>query len=278
MSQGWPGIFPGALTTGYQNIGAVGKNRNGLGWPGLFPGGLSTGSTNIGAVQKPDPITGTLASTLADTTMAATGTDEITGILTTTLDNSTMTASGLDEITGALASTLADCAMAATGIDEITGIFTATLDGCTMTASGVDEIDGVLAATLDDCVMVASGTVVNDIPIPPVAVFDSGGSWMPDWFRTGKRKKLKKIKLPLVTATIDAGLMGIAMGAHGAVTPAIPIHITVSAMTTGCILAGSAHCVDDGEVAAIGRMLHTARHRRAWMAPRRQATYPRKIP
>lgn len=53
MASGYPGQFPGGLTTGYENIGAVRKTKTGTaGYPGIFPGGLSTGSTNIGAVQK----------------------------------------------------------------------------------------------------------------------------------------------------------------------------------------------------------------------------------
>ena len=54
MASGFPGIFPGGLTTGYVNIGAVQKNKSGTerGFPGTFPGELTTGYLNIGAVQK----------------------------------------------------------------------------------------------------------------------------------------------------------------------------------------------------------------------------------
>ena len=52
-SKGFPGDFPGFLTTGYANIGAVQKQKtNSRGWPGIFPGNQCTGFTNIGAVQK----------------------------------------------------------------------------------------------------------------------------------------------------------------------------------------------------------------------------------
>ncbi len=50
---GFPGTFPGGLTTGYTTIGAVPQLRTGtLGFPGTFQASLSTGYTNIGAVQK----------------------------------------------------------------------------------------------------------------------------------------------------------------------------------------------------------------------------------
>lgn len=53
MSSGYPGIFPGSLSTGYVEIGAVQKQRtNAKGYPGTFPGGLSVGYLNIGAVGK----------------------------------------------------------------------------------------------------------------------------------------------------------------------------------------------------------------------------------
>lgn len=53
MSAGYPGTFPGALTTGYRNIGAVQRVKTGTaGYPGAFPGALTTGYETIGAVQK----------------------------------------------------------------------------------------------------------------------------------------------------------------------------------------------------------------------------------
>lgn len=58
MSAGYPGTFPGALTTGYRNIGGVQKQRTGTaGYPGVFPGGLTTGYETIGAVQRDDAFT-----------------------------------------------------------------------------------------------------------------------------------------------------------------------------------------------------------------------------
>ena len=48
---GFPGVFPGRLTTGNMNIGAVQFGRTGKGFPGVFPAGFTTGTINIGAVQ-----------------------------------------------------------------------------------------------------------------------------------------------------------------------------------------------------------------------------------
>ena len=62
-TKGFPGTFPGGLSTGYLSIGAVQKNKSGTerGFPGIFPGGLTAGYLNIGAVQKevtePEPPT-----------------------------------------------------------------------------------------------------------------------------------------------------------------------------------------------------------------------------
>lgn len=49
---GFPGAFPGGLTTGNLAIGAVQKQVTSAGFPGTFPGGLTIGYRNIGAVQK----------------------------------------------------------------------------------------------------------------------------------------------------------------------------------------------------------------------------------
>lgn len=51
-AQAYPGIFPGALTTGYLNAGAVQKQRTALAYPGIFPGALTTGYLGVGAVQR----------------------------------------------------------------------------------------------------------------------------------------------------------------------------------------------------------------------------------
>lgn len=59
-TQGYPGEFPGGLTEGFLNIGAVQKQKVSAtaGYPGLFPGGLTTGYLGIGAVQKAEASAG----------------------------------------------------------------------------------------------------------------------------------------------------------------------------------------------------------------------------
>ncbi len=52
---GYPGVFPGGLTTGNLSIGAVQKGTGAKGYPGVFPGGLTTGNLNTGAVQEAVP-------------------------------------------------------------------------------------------------------------------------------------------------------------------------------------------------------------------------------
>lgn len=86
MAAGYPGIFPGGLTTGYKIIGAVQKQVSGAaGYPGVFPGGLTTGYTTIGAVQKNVgsdislALTG-IASTLGIGTVVIATTLSLTGI------------------------------------------------------------------------------------------------------------------------------------------------------------------------------------------------------
>jgi hypothetical protein len=69
---GYPGVFPGGLTTGYTSIGAVQRqNSSALGYPGIFPGGFSTGYTNIGAAQADIPAVVTATTTEAERRGAA---------------------------------------------------------------------------------------------------------------------------------------------------------------------------------------------------------------
>ncbi len=68
-------MFPGGNTTGFLNIGAVGKLRTGSnGFPGMFPGGRTTGYLNIGAVQKQPDISGSSAVYEGSDIGAASGT------------------------------------------------------------------------------------------------------------------------------------------------------------------------------------------------------------
>jgi hypothetical protein len=110
-------------------------------------------------------ITGTLAATLADTTLAAAGSETISGTLGTTLGNTTLAASGTESLTGTLAATLADTALAASGVVaiSITGTLAATLDATNLVGSGVETVVGPLATTLAGATLAASGSVA--IPV-----------------------------------------------------------------------------------------------------------------
>jgi hypothetical protein len=84
------------------------------------------------------PITGTLAATLADATLSATGVLPITGTLASTLADATLQAEGALPIAGTLAATLADATLSATGALPITGALSATLADATLIATGLD--------------------------------------------------------------------------------------------------------------------------------------------
>jgi hypothetical protein len=105
--------------------------------------------------------TGTLATTLADTTMAGAGTEEFTGTLASTLDDATLAASGAETITGTAAATLDDTALVGAGAETFTGTLATTLDDSTLAGAGTVgtvPITGTLAATLDDTTLAAAGT------------------------------------------------------------------------------------------------------------------------
>lgn len=50
---GYPGVFPGGLTTGFKIIGGAQKTITGAaGYPGTYPAGLTSSGMDIGAAQK----------------------------------------------------------------------------------------------------------------------------------------------------------------------------------------------------------------------------------
>lgn len=162
---GFPGAFPGGLTTGNLAIGAVQKQVTGAaGYPGVFPGGLTTGYLNIGAVQKvvASGATGTLATTNANDTSAATGTTTIVGTLARTNANDTSAAQGTTTILGTLARTNANDTSAAQGTTTVTGTLATTNANDTVVASGTGgSPTGTVAYTNNNDTIVASGTVVS---------------------------------------------------------------------------------------------------------------------
>lgn len=102
---------------------------------------------------------GTLATTLDNSTMSATATETMSGTLATTLANNVMAASGKAGASGTLATTLAATVMAASGTsaNPVTGTLSTTLAGVTESASGTETISGTLASTLAPTVMAGSG-------------------------------------------------------------------------------------------------------------------------
>ena len=79
---GFPGTFPGGLTTGFENIGAVQKQKTNatLGFFGVAPGGLTTGYRGIGAIQKDLAATNTTTERERGTGRGGSGTLSTPGI------------------------------------------------------------------------------------------------------------------------------------------------------------------------------------------------------
>lgn len=130
----------------------------------------AAGATNLIAhayVESAAPATptGTLASTLGNATLAASGAVLNAGAFASTLSNATMAASGAVGAapSGALASTLADATMSAAGAVTNAGSFAAIMSDATMAAAGIVVNRGALAATLSDATMSAAGTVAPNV-------------------------------------------------------------------------------------------------------------------
>lgn len=104
------------------------------------------------------PIAGTTTATLANATLAATGTLPIAGTTSATLANATLSAAGTVAIAGSSAATLADATLAATGTLPIAGTATATLADATLAAAGTLPIAGTTTATLADATLAATGS------------------------------------------------------------------------------------------------------------------------
>jgi len=105
--------------------------------------------------------TGTLATTLAGATLAASGTETIPGTASSTLSGAELAASGTETVTGTLASSLAGATLDATGSvgdSGVTGTLATTLSGATLTASGTETISGTAASTMAGATLTASGT------------------------------------------------------------------------------------------------------------------------
>lgn len=104
-------------------------------------------------------VTGTLASTLDDASLAGSGAETFTGTLASTLDDATLSATSEESFTGTLATTLGDTTLAASGAETISATLAATLEDATLAAAGTESFAGALATTLDDATVSASGSV-----------------------------------------------------------------------------------------------------------------------
>jgi hypothetical protein len=110
--------------------------------------------------------TGTLATTLAGATLAASGAETFTGTLASTLAGASLAASGAETVAGTFAATLAGATLAASGTvtsSGVSGSLATTLAGATLAASGTETFTGALASTFAGVTLAGSGAVTNPI-------------------------------------------------------------------------------------------------------------------
>jgi len=82
-------------------------------------------------------VTGTLASTLSNTTLSSSGTETFTGTLSSALNNTALAGSGtsINPVSGSLASTLGNTVLSASGTQTIQGALSAALADTTSSSS-----------------------------------------------------------------------------------------------------------------------------------------------
>jgi hypothetical protein len=113
-----------------------------------------------------DPVSGTLAATEDDDTLAASGTftdpsSGATGTLAETEDNDTLAGAGAHGVSGSLAETEADDTLAASGSSTVGSLAETEADD-TVAAAGAHGVSGSLAETELDDTLAASGTFTPD--------------------------------------------------------------------------------------------------------------------
>lgn len=96
----------------------------------------NTGLRSAQYLDLPTPTTGTWASTLANSTVAAVGTEIFSGSVALTTANATVAVVAKQTFSGALSSTLANATVAATGTETFSGSLAATLANATVAAVG----------------------------------------------------------------------------------------------------------------------------------------------
>lgn len=128
-------------------------------------------------------ISGTLAVTTANATLAAAGEVETEGTLGVTLAAATLSAAGEVKVESSLGVTLAGATLAASGEVETEGSLALTLADATLSASGIvgDVIVGSLALTLEDAVLSASGDVTDAVAVEGVNYYGRGGRKLLDY-------------------------------------------------------------------------------------------------
>ena|SRR3990167_3565120 len=106
-------------------------------------------------------ISGVLAATLADATLAGTGVLPITGAASVTLAGATLAATGALSLVGSLSSTLADVTLEASGTSQVTtsGALAVTLGDVSLNATGALALSGVLATALAGVSLSATGAL-----------------------------------------------------------------------------------------------------------------------
>lgn len=161
------------LTVAFTVTGTGPRRRN-------IVGAYPVGTLRWLGVAAGSGSTGTLATTNANDTLAASGTNTITGTVARTNANDTLAASGSTTITGTVATTNADDTLAASGViggstgtlsytnanDTLAGVGTTTVGGTlartnandSLSASGSPIVSGTLATTNANDTLAATGT------------------------------------------------------------------------------------------------------------------------
>jgi hypothetical protein len=126
-------------------------------WPARRTGALIVGG--LAPAAAGGDVTGTLAVTLGNDTLAAAGTVTNRGTLAQTLADATSAATGTVRVSGTVSQTLGAATLAASGLVVVSGTLSRTLDATTSAASGIVTNRGTLAVTLADATLAASGTL-----------------------------------------------------------------------------------------------------------------------
>lgn len=141
MSAGLLGVFPAAITTGFQNIGGSQKLRGTPGgWPALYPAGLTRSYVTLGAVEKQEA--NNWVDTFSDAVTASDGMSVVQGVNATISDG--VTAADSLAVAFAAHATFTD---AVTAADSFTALLTASMT-ITDNVTAADSYTGTLAASL----------------------------------------------------------------------------------------------------------------------------------